>query len=265
MIDRRIEELMWLEIDDSISPNDRRELHSYMESHDEALKHFEQLRRMTMLFGQVGEIDPPPELRQRILRSLETATPPAPVPVRRAAAWDRVREFFAPRPALRVAAVGVMGVCVGIIGYHLLRYEAGVNDPLDITQFYGTMNISSVDQSKPDLNISVPGATGAMSLHRVQTRVLTHLEIQSEGEIEIILGYGGQALGFTGGKLSDHPSNQVTIVDREIRVRNKGEGTYRFMFELHEDPTSPFQVKVVSGGEILLDREITPENPDENR
>ncbi len=261
MIERRIEELMWLEIDDSISPNDRRELNSYLESHDEALKHFEQLRQMTMLFGQVGEIDPPPELRQRILRSLEAATPPAPQPAGRIAAWDRIRDFFAPRPVLKVAAAAVMGMFVGIIGYHLLAYEAGVNDPLDISQLRGTIDFSSVDQSNPVLNISVPGATGAMSLQRVKTRLLTHLDIQSEDEVEIILGYGGQALGFSGGKLSEHPSNQVTIGDREIRVRNKGEGTYEFMFELDEDPAAPFLVKVISGGQVLLDREILPEQP----
>ena len=269
MIDRRIEELMWLEIDDSISPNDRRELHTYMESHGEALEHFETLRRMTMLFGQVGEIDPPPELRQRILQSLEAATPPTLQPSPQVAGqvttWDRIREFFAMRPVLKVATAAVMGVFVGIIGYHVLRYDAGVNDPLDITQFYGTMNLSSVDQSKSVLNIRVPGATGTLSLHRVQARVLTHLDIRSEREIEIVLGYGGRALGFSGGNLSNHPSNQVTIEDREIRVRNKGEGTYRFMFELYEDPTSPFLVKIMSEGQVLLDREITPEHPSGNR
>jgi hypothetical protein len=161
-----------------------------------------------------------------------------------------------------VAAAAAFGVFVGIIGYHLMGYNADVNDPLDISQISGTIGFSSVDQSKPDLNISVPGVTGAGSLHRVQSRVLTHVDITSEGEIEIILGYGGQALGFSGGKLSEHPSNQVTIEDREIRVRNTGEGVYRFMFELNDDPASPFLVKVVSGGEILLDREIIPALPE---
>ena len=265
MIDRRIEELMWLEIDDSISPNDRRKLHTYMESHGEALEHFEKLRQMTMLFGQVGEIDPPPELRQRILQSLETAPPPAQQVAGRITTWDRVREFFTARPVLKVATAAVMGMFVGIIGYHVLSYDAGVNDPLDISQLRGTIDFSSVDQSKPVLNIRVPGTTGTLSLHRVQARVLTHLDIRSEGEIEIVLGYGGRALGFSGGNLSNHPSNQVTIEDRKIRVRNKGEGTYSFMFELYEDPEAPFLVKVMSEGEVLLDREISPAHPSGNR
>lgn len=261
-MDQKIEELMWLEIDGTITPDDSRTLHAYLETHKEGLEHFEELQKMASLFGQVGEVEPPPELRGRILRSLEMAAAPSAPGARLV---ERVRGFFLPSPVWRLAAATAIGVIIGIIGYHFVSYDAGPGAPLDKSRFYGTMNVGSVDRTGPVLNIDVPGATGALSIHRDNECLWSELRVTSEIDIEVVLEYPGSTVRFAGGDLSDDPSNQVTIEKGAVRVRNRGEGTYRFLFELHEEPTFPVVVKVLSGGNVLLEDKAYPDNASKRR
>jgi hypothetical protein len=255
MIDARIEELMWLEIDETISPSDREILNAHLQTHPGAREHFAELRRMALLFGQVGEIDPPPELHGRILRALETATPPR---ARRAGVLDRLGALFTPRPAWKLAAAAAAGAFIGVLGYHLIRTGLGNSGPLDNTQFYGTMNVESVGHNGPVVHIDVPDATGALTVRRDDSRVFSELEVSSEKEIEVALVYGGTPLKFAVGKLSDHPSNQVAVQNGEVRVRNQGRGTYQFLFALDKNPESPVVVRVMSQGSVLYEKKIFP-------
>ena len=249
-IDPKTEELMWLEIDETISPSDREALNAHLGSHPDAREHLEALRRMALLFGQVGEIDPPSELRGRILRALENATPPL---AKRAGLLDRFAAFFTPRPAWRFAVVAAAGIFIGVVGYHLFRQGPRTPGSLDISQLYGTIKIDSVGHQGSTLRIDIPGVKGTLVVRRDGSRVVSQLDVSSEEEIEVVLAYGGPALGFAGGKLSGHPLNQVAIQDGKVHVRNRGSGTYGFVFAASDDPASPVAVKVLSGGNVLYE------------
>ena len=120
MIDERIEELMWLEIDETISPADRETLHPYLNANGEA-RGLRRLLRMAQLFGQMGEIDPPAELRSG---SFGPSRPPRRRGAKSAGFADRLGALFSPRPVWRFAAVGAAGIVIGVIGYHLIRTGA---------------------------------------------------------------------------------------------------------------------------------------------
>jgi len=256
MIDQRMEELMWLEIEETISTGDRGTLHLYLESNGEARDYFKDIHRMALLFRRTGEVDPPAELRGRILRALEKATPPR---VERPGFVERFGALFAARSVWKLAAAGAVGVVIGVMGYHLIRNVSGVTQPIDITQFYGTINLDGAGRRGPVLDIDLPGAKGTLSVRRDDTRVVSELAVTSAEEVEIVLEYGGSPIEFAGGKLSDHPSNQVAIEDHEVHVRNRGRGTYHIMFSLHEDPASPVRVRVLSEGNVLFEKEVSPE------
>src|SRR5512139_1487796 len=121
MIDQRMEELMWLEIEGEISGGDRETLHRYLESNGEARGYFDDIHRMAKLFEQTGEVNPPSELRGRILRALERAAPPRVGKVEKPGFADRLGAFFSPRPVWRYAAVGAAGIFIGVMGYHLMK------------------------------------------------------------------------------------------------------------------------------------------------
>ena len=257
-----IEELMWLEIDETISPGDRESLYAHLESHPGARAHFEELRRMALLFGQVGEIDPPSELRERILRALENAAPPV---ARRAGLLDRIGAFFGPRPVWRFAAVAAAGVFVGVIAYHLFRQGIGTTDSLDPSHLYGSMRFDSVGSGASALRIDAPGLAGTLAVHRDESRVYSQLDVTSDGDIEIVIEYGGSPLTFAVSKLSDHPANEVAIQDGGVRVRHRGNGAYHLLFALDDDPASPMTVRILSEGTVLYRGEISPTREGERR
>jgi hypothetical protein len=274
MIDARMEELMWLEIDGVISPVDHQALAAYVDADAEAREHFEALRRMVNLFDRAGEIDPPTELHGRILHALRRATPPqAPrmglghlgisslgstgLRLGGRRVLGRVEELLAPRRAWRLAATGALGILIGVVGYHFAQQAPHTSGPLDVTPFYGAM---SLDRARvgSSIGIDIPGAKGTITIRRDESRVLSDLEISSEGEIEVVLLYGGTPLKFLAGDLAKASSNGVSVKGREVHVRNQGEGTYHILYALQEDPTSPVTVRILSGGRVLFEKGIPP-------
>jgi len=255
MIDQRMEEFMWLEIEGKISGGDRETLHRYLETNGEARGYFEDIHRMAHLFERTGEVDPPAGLRGRILRALEEATPPR---VERPGFAERLGALFSPRPVWRLAAAGAAGIVIGIMGYHLIKNGSGVTEPVDIKQFYGSIAAGGNGLPGPVVDIDLPGAKGTITVRRNDSSVLSELSIESAGDVEIVLEYEGSPIEFAAGKLSENPSNQVAIEDREVHVRNRGKGTYHILFSLHEDPASPVTVRVLSEGSVLFEKEISP-------
>ncbi len=259
MIDKTIEELMWLEIDASISADDHNRLWSHLNAHPEDRDHFEQLKDLDALFGAARDMDPPPELRPRILRSLQTASPEWMQTTADTSFWTRFREIVLPRPAWRVAAAVVAGIFIGVIGYHLFSYRSDALGPLDTSQFSGTMGLRSVDGRGPVVEIAIPDAHGTFAAERVNSRVRSWLDITSESEIDVVIDYAGRTLRYGGGDLAERSSNQITVEDHGIRVRNRGEGNYFFEFQLHDDATSPLVVRILEEGNVLLEQTVQPE------
>ncbi|UCH83708.1 MAG: hypothetical protein JSW50_14860 [Candidatus Latescibacterota bacterium] len=259
MIDKRIEELMWLEIDEAISTDDHERLWSHLNGHPEDRAHFEHLKALSALFSGVGEIDPPPELRPRIRRSLQMASPEWIDTVTRPSLWTRFRDAAMPRPALRVVGAALAGLFIGIIGYHVVSYQSGQRQPLDTSQVSGTMGLRSVDETGPVVDIDLSAVSGTFAVERDGSRVRTRLDVTSETEIDVVIAYEGPAVEYGGGDLTERSTNQITVENHGIRVRNRGEGLYYFVFQLPDNPMSPMKVNVLAEEELLLEELVYPE------
>jgi hypothetical protein len=260
-INSRIEQLMWLEIDETISPRDRENLYVYLETHPDARVHFDEIRRMALLFGQEREVDPPPELRGRIHRALENATPPV---ARRPGLLERLGAFFAPRPAWRLATAAAAGVFVGIAGYHLFLRGAAIPGTGDVSPFYGAMSLNGLENDGAALRIDVSGVRGTFVVRRDRSHVYSRLDVASEREIEVVLVYKGSPLTFTASESFD-PRNRVSMGAGEVRVRHRGEGAYRFLFAIDDNAASPVTVSVLSEGSVVYEAEVFPESEDPKR
>jgi hypothetical protein len=257
MIDERIERLMWLEIDGAISPAEHEDLRAHLEANAEARDHLETLRRMVRLFDRSGEIDPPSQLRGRILGALRSVEPPRRSGRGRLGVLDRLRAFVPPHPALRLAAAGAVGVLVGAAGYHLARLSSDTPSALDVRHLYGAMSLEGAP-SESTVRVDVPGAQGIISIRRDETRVLSTLELSSEGEVEVILQYGSRPLEVTAAEIAQRSSNEVLVEAGEVRVRNRGSGSYRILYNLDTVSSSPVMVRIVSAGSVLFERGIVP-------
>jgi hypothetical protein len=282
MDDAHIEELMWFEIDGTISSADREALNTRLRAHPEARDQLAALQRMALLFGQIGEIDPPAELRERILHALETARPPrshrmglfARLGAGRTHGQtegqtpggflDRLASLFAPRPAWALVAAVAAGAVIGIFGYHLIRSGVGNTGSTkggssDNARFYGAMNKDSFGRDGAVLHIGIEGVSGELRVRRDASHVFSELDIRSEREVEIVLDYDGTPIDIATDEPSRRPSNEIAVRGSGVRVTQQGSGSYRFSFTLAKDCASPMKVSVLSDkGAVLYRASIVP-------
>ena len=133
MIDERHLELIHGEIDGENSAEESRELHQALDSSTECRALYEDLRRVADLLQDAKPVEPPRQLRARIVDALVDA-----LPARAAAAGTRpCRSGMAVHAHARIRRAFAMGLLVAFGAVSVQRW-AGDAD-LDISQLAGTM------------------------------------------------------------------------------------------------------------------------------
>ena len=263
MIDRKLEQLMWQDIDGTIGPADRDHLFAHLEKNADAKNHYESLIEFSGVLSGVGEIDPPGELRERIHSALDEVSAPASAR-RQETPRPSVPAFLAFRAVLRYSYVALAGIVIGAIGYHLVNYEASRNRALDISSFYGTMSKEHDPNALPELRIELDGVNGSLALRRDNSLILSRLDLRSEEEIEFILEYDGTSFQFGGLEDGGKPGSSISVEENRIRLTNRGSGRYFFAFQIEKPTDAPITVTIRAGrgagGHVLLQEDIRPEN-----
>ena len=249
MIKDQTEHLMWEKIDGTINPEDEKRLQSLMQGDAEAREHFEELMKFTELLGVVDELEPPTALRQRIEGAIDFD--------RYAAREDSTspsffRRWFPPLN-LRIASAAAAGLIIGVIGYHLVSLGSGVKGSLDNSAYQGT-----IGAVQDDLTIQLEGIRGTISFREDNTLAISEIDIVSKREIELHLEYEGRSVRFSATGDIDSPLHDISLGSNSIILKNLGEAEYLATFQRGDTPGSPLRVRVVSGGELLLEEEIHP-------
>lgn len=246
MIDKQFEDLMWEKIDGAIDEKDEGRLAAYLKKHSAARKHYRELEEFSKLFVSVGEVEPPPALRRRIVESLDHARPEWTAPDR-PGIRESIRAFFSPHGLGRYAAVAAAGMFIGIIGYHLVAY----NRPLDVSKIPGTMG----DNGTGALSIKFDQVKGGIEFWRDERFVVTDVDLVSAGAVDVFLGYPGRPAELRTGDLE---SNASILEDGTVRLQSAGSGRFRVVFVL-DRPQAPLDVRVAMQGNVLLEDTVYPE------
>lgn len=260
MIDNKTEQLMWQDIDGTITADGRRRLAAFFEAHPAERARYDELVALSQVLNGVADIDAPPELRDRI----EAALPHRP-------AWARpkisIRRTFSeifrlPWPA-RFVYTAAAGFALGLISYHIVNYTGISNRPLDISKIYGTMNTSGDAQRVGTLEIAAGGVTGTMTYHRNESLIVAEFELSSEDEVELQLEYAGNSTQFGGISEADSPESRVAVDDDKISLTNRGNGKFLCLMQLQDEGTMPIVVRVLAGHDVVFENTIDPnEIPD---
>jgi hypothetical protein len=158
-----------------------------------------------------------------------------------------------------MAAAAAAGIFIGVIGYHVVSYKPDTGRTLDSKQISGTMGLPNVDDTGPAMRIDLPAAIGTFAVERDGAHIRSRLDVTSESDIDVIIDYAGEAVRYGGGDLAGGSSNQITVEDHGVRVRNRGAGTYFFLFQLPADPATPMVVKILAENNVLLEETVHPE------
>ena len=205
MIEGRWVALINQEIDGANSPEESRELARHLESDSEARALFDELSQMDRMFDEAGEIDPPSELHESIMRSVaqtrdgEERNPSKhtlrgllPLPSR-------------PSPRLAFATGLVAGACILAVVL-LVAPERGHINSQDLrgTLVPGPIGEGAVPGDSIDLDL--PGATGAARFEYRGDEITAAISLESEGEVRVVFEHGPRARfeGFRPGVGEEH-------------------------------------------------------------
>jgi hypothetical protein len=248
MIQEKTESLMWEKIDGTISPADEAQLEAVLGKDAEAREHWEELARFSELLGGVEELEPPTALRQRIEGAIDLDRYAA----RRPAAPSFFNRLFPLRMDLRIAAAAVAGLVVGIVGYHLVTLETGPKGSLD------NVVTGTIGRVHNGLEIDLEGIRGAVSFRQDNTLAISEVDITTQREVELYLECEGRSVQFRATGDVDSPLHDISLAGNTIVVKNLGAAEYVATFYREDGVVTPLRVRIVSGGELLLEEEVQP-------
>jgi hypothetical protein len=253
MIQETTESLMWQKIDGTITPEDETRLEATLKQDAEAREHFGELLKFSELLGGVEELEPPTALRQKVEGAIDFDRYAA---REKSATPGFLRGWFPIRGNLRFAAAATAGFVVGIMVYHLATYRPGASGSFDNSDLVGT-----IGQVENGIEIDLETVQGTISFRRENALGISEVDIQSQREIELYLEYDGQSVQFGAVGDVDSPLHDISIADNTIVLRNLGSAEYFAAFHREDGTVVPLKVRIVSEGEVLLEKEIRPGHP----
>ena len=248
MIQEKTESLMWEKIDGTIGPEDEAQLEAVLSKDAEAREHYEELTKFTELLGGVEKLEPPTALRQRIEGAIDFDRYAA----RRPATPSFFHRLFPVRMDFRVAAAAVAGLIVGVVGYHLVTLEPGPKGSLE------NVLTGTIGPVQNRLEIDLEGIRGAVSFRQDNTLAISEVDIVSQREVELYLEYEGRSVQFRATGDVDSPLHDISLTGNTIMIKNLGAAEYVAAFYREDGVAAPLRVRIVSGGELLLEKEVQP-------
>jgi hypothetical protein len=172
--------LIHADIDGELDGQQRHELARYLLADPEARALREDLRRLCTMLDALGDVDPPPQLRQSILDALPQSTPP------RARSW-----WSAPR--LRYAAL-----IAGVLAAGTVVYET-VNGPRPAaSDVAGTMAEAGARAMVDTVRLGNGPVSGRVSLYRDSAGLGLKFELVASAPVEVLVASEGHTLRING-------------------------------------------------------------------
>jgi hypothetical protein len=196
-MEERYIELMNKEIDGLNDPSESHELQKYLDANKEARGFYEDLLRMANAFRRMEEVQPPSNLKIRILNSLGRGSNA----VRSRSNWiAALVETFRRRPITRYALVFASGLCVGVL-FFVFANPWRQGSTSDTSKASGSMALL------PDLShllvvdsahIESDGIDGTFRTFRSGRNVLVEIAVNASENVRVEMNSDPSELAFGG-------------------------------------------------------------------
>ena len=211
MIDQRHLELIHGEIDGENSAEESRELQQALESSAECRALYEDLRRVADLLQDAKPVEPPRQLRARIVDAWVDAQP-RPAPGRVGRGW---LSMLTPG----YAGAFAMGLLVAFGAVSMQRW-AGDAD-LDISQLAGTM--TQHEAASPRLLIDLDEISGSVVIRDQDPLLMVEFDLNSTGIVDVVVTFDGADARFNGLAQRQGEALAVTAEGSRVLIKNQGE------------------------------------------
>ena len=229
MLEDHAKDLINRAIDGELSDAERAECQSLLDSSDEARAYSENMSRLTGLLGEVGSIDPPPELEGRILKQIQLPRP------RKWFTWTAGWMQGRPMAYGMAAAAGLMVA----VAFYELAPQSGMEN--DISSLVGTLARGNGQQGLQQLSfldIDLPAVQGKVYLSSDEDLKMLRFDLESEAPVEFEVALEGSGLAFGGFvQEADAGNDNFSLTESSFSVINQGER--RFTVILRDGNVEP--------------------------
>jgi hypothetical protein len=246
-----------------ITEAERAELEAYLSASADARRVYDEMIETCELLGKVGDLQPPGDLRQRIMDSVDAALYQVGghrVQSAGDSGLEGLKALF--RPRLKLALAFSLGIILGLAAYSIIRQDAV--RPGDISSLYGT--IVDVDGEASGIIASLAvrgeGVRGRVDLLGDAELIIIAPELSPAGDLDVIIEFDPDVLHFEGFGLTEGP--RVTITAEKGHVASHGSGAGRYVLSsasagsgadigAHSESIS---IKVMRTGRVLYQGEF---------
>ena len=244
MIDKKYIELMNREIDDVITPDEKKDLHNYLSANHEADDYYNELLSTSNALNQVPEPDVPENLGKRIINSIDFT--------RYAHHKNRKRVFnFLPGFNFRYAFTFAAGLLAGIFIYALLTMTSGNLNQEDVSGTIGSERFVTLREIPIDLN----DIQGNISLKEKNDLYLFEISLNSNSLVNLTISYPEQ-LKLENFKPGVPGTIRLVTAGNFIRTENSGPQEYLFSFTGTGQNLPPVHVELNRYGKKVFEREF---------
>jgi hypothetical protein len=242
-------------IDGELTPREREHLDAYLASDDEANKLFQDLLLIGEQLETIGKEDPSPTLKAGIMNNLPQSK--SVKQISSPSIWDSINEFFITKPKFRLGYAFFVGLIAGAVIFSIFSRTSG--DSITIKDIRGTLLPAEYINLLPE-GVSESFAhekTSGQLVFRYGEGVLVgELTIHSGEDTEIILSLPRNLIHLTTVSRDIPGSLFIESTEDEISIRHTGTATYQMLFTDNTRFDGPVNLKIVSNGVLLTERQL---------
>jgi len=246
MIEERHIQLIQQELDGLNSLGESREVEVLLSTHGELKSYYDELREVFRRLNSASEIEPPPNLYERVINAIPFAPQARPSAV--PDWWSKTMEFLTLRSSLSFSAGLVLGGLLIFFLFHSTQ-EA------DHTNLVGTLgNRESFVKSEPTA-IQLKGIQGEAVVSHSSIKTLVEIHLKSERQIEATLEFDKMQLRFESFR-SDEPVSSFQMDESVLHISHLGEGRYTILLKNLSPQPLNLELRIRIDGQLLFERTI---------
>ncbi|MBM4169940.1 MAG: hypothetical protein FJ215_12415 [Ignavibacteria bacterium] len=251
MIDDRHRELINASIDGQLSEQEREYLGQYLAANPEAKVLHDQLTELSRALSVVSHTDPPPQLRESILRTvrIKHGEQERRSPIFRWTATFGTRNRFA--FAYVFSAGIILGVALSAVIWNLER-ETRFDDR-DLTGTLATPPTRNgyIHVERKDFAEGI--VQGSLEIRRAGNSILADLVVNSAEEVEVITQYNENEMRLTGFRHVQEGISDIAVSEGRVQFKNKGDNQYLLFLNDREPVGGMLHLRIYSATGLLVE------------
>ncbi len=246
MIDEKYIELMNLEIDQVITPDEKIRLHSYLSENKEAREYYDELLLTSDSLNQLPDHEPSENLKKQTINSIDFSkySPKARHSSIRSYGW-----VFKFRYAYTFAA----GIIAGLFIYSLFTMGSGNINQDDIS---GTIGIISNAKTIEEIPLNFPDMQGTITIKEQGESFWFSIYSNSSQPVDFVITYPDQ-VKFENIKPGKSGDINLSSGKNYIKTTNSGSQQYSVMFTKSDITPSPLHFRLLQSGKTLYTCELS--------